>query len=32
VEAESKAIEIDFKSLDYSKDTEDLIKEIMNND
>jgi hypothetical protein len=32
VEAERKSIKIDFKSLDYSKDTEDLIKEIMNND
>ena len=32
LEAESKAIKIDFKSLDYSKDTEDLITEIMNND
>ena len=32
VEAESKAIKINFNLLDYSKDTEDLIREIMNND
>ena len=32
VEAEKKAIKIDFKSLDYSKNTEDLIEEIIKND